>query len=770
MLAVTEIFFFSYSKIQSLPTFYFCIIKVFSLLQITKCNKLCFSFFKKKLQNRVKKKLLQNQVKKKTSKSRYFPLAKMNKNCLFGKSTRKLKEYYSSQNKLAPLFDDVLQAIANCPVRLIRRTNNINNEEDEKCPNTMDYSLIYTEQKTTELEDIWKFGKKKEKNDEEDRWEDRDTEDEDEKERYFWIGIEEDGEKREKEEKIRHINIHGEAKTGKSILVQKISYLWAKKQLWNDRFQLLLQIPLRKIANIFGKRMDKNDDNIEDQWLKIMKELNIPQWNTDDTKSVINARDRLLLVLDGFDEIANELDTKPGLKQWLQHCIANSNYSILMTSRPNAICSYLNNKLRRFDIVGFQRRDIQNYVYGYFQSITDNDNNMQADALIKTLKNNPNLQLLSHTPLCLRLFCYLARQEMDERKEEQMKVFDELNNIPVSKLYEKLLECYMKWNWIKSNKTNKQNMFNTFKMEIDYLSQLAWEGLKCGQIDISCEIQERVLHSIQMKYPRKCTTNTSHWSQIYAFGFLQGQGSMNSSHPINSVYFPHLTFQEWLAAYYLVQCLYEPVESDNHKQVCSILINEQLNSKYSMMIPFMAGILYHNIENKKDTSGSGLLHFWKLLHSPSLCQLSPIHQMILSVCCLDACKADIDSSFLQSQIKNYHKTVINSFKSFLINWINFNKDKDNQLKLVENTLKEGKNSKLVTRLRYLNVSSQTSKMVIKYCQQGFQDKDNPIRKIYMNTFESIALKTQIDNIFKILLDGLHNKNKYIHTKCAKLIE
>ncbi|ETO02657.1 hypothetical protein RFI_34761, partial [Reticulomyxa filosa] len=87
----------------------------------------------------------------------------------------------------------------------------------------------------------------------------------------------------------------------------------------------------------------------------------------------------------------------------------------------------------------------------------------------------------------------------------------------------------------------------------------------------------------------------------------------------------------------------------------------------------MAGILYSNTENGKDPSGSGLLYFWKLLHS-SPPQLIPIHQMMFFLRCLDACKADTESSFLSSQLQDCHKALIHSFKSWLIAWINFDKN------------------------------------------------------------------------------------------------
>ncbi|ETO00093.1 hypothetical protein RFI_37366, partial [Reticulomyxa filosa] len=44
--------------------------------------------------------------------------------------------------------------------------------------------------------------------------------------------------------------------------------------------------------------------------------------------------------------------------------------------------------------------------------------------------------------------------------------------------------------------------------------------------------------------------------------------------------------------------------------------------------------------------------------------------------CLDACKSDTDSSFLSSQLRICHKSLVHSFKSLIIFWIHFDKDKD----------------------------------------------------------------------------------------------
>ncbi|ETO02068.1 hypothetical protein RFI_35368, partial [Reticulomyxa filosa] len=125
-------------------------------------------------------------------------------------SKQKLIRYYQSQNKLAPLFDDPEQSIDTCYIRLALLTKQqfqqqkdkmINNQEkekseedekyddyeedekykkeNEKWPNSLDYSLIYGSQtENIELQDIW--------NDQQSKL------------------------------KVRHISIRGEAGSGKS--------------------------------------------------------------------------------------------------------------------------------------------------------------------------------------------------------------------------------------------------------------------------------------------------------------------------------------------------------------------------------------------------------------------------------------------------------------------------------------------------------------------------------------------------------------------------
>ncbi|ETO07951.1 hypothetical protein RFI_29441 [Reticulomyxa filosa] len=128
-----------------------------------------------------------------------------------------LKDYYTSQ------------ALDDCYVRLVlltqqqfqERKDKMSNKNDEKkkekseiyqeWPQKSIYEkqiLSHEEQKTIELEDIWKMEKSKKKEDIEDK------------------KLEEKEEKEEKSElELHHISIHEEAETEKSVLAQRMACL-----------------------------------------------------------------------------------------------------------------------------------------------------------------------------------------------------------------------------------------------------------------------------------------------------------------------------------------------------------------------------------------------------------------------------------------------------------------------------------------------------------------------------------------------------------------
>ncbi|ETN99148.1 hypothetical protein RFI_38333, partial [Reticulomyxa filosa] len=150
-------------------------------------------------------------------------------------------------------------------------------------------------------------------------------------------------------------------------------------------------------------------------------------------------------------------------------------------------------------------------------------------------------------------------------------------------------------------------------------------------------------------------------------------------------------------------------------------------------------------------SDSSTLNKTKLLHS-SPPQIVPIHQMMLFMHCLDACKADTDSSFLSSQLRTCHKLLVDSFKPWLISWIHFDKDENYAYVMFDGVMKSHlpnfqyvlhhpdihlciidqiqtqfnifNDERLVKDrlelLQYLCISTETSDVVVQCCKQVFK--------------------------------------------------
>ncbi|ETN99732.1 hypothetical protein RFI_37736 [Reticulomyxa filosa] len=199
-------------------------------------------------------------------------------------------------------------------------------------------------------------------------------------------------------------------------------------------------------------------------------------------------------------------------------------------------------------------------------------------------------------------------------------------------------------------------------------------------------------------------------------------------------------------------------------------------------------LLYNNTISNKDPSGSGLLYFWKLLHS-SQPQIVPIHQMMLFM----HCKADTDSSFLSSQLRTCHKSLAHSFKPWIISWIHFNKDKDYAYDYIFRVIDRPLNKMMKSHLpnfQYILHHPDIHLYIIdqiKIIQTQFNTLDDKIlindrlnllqyflfqqklqmllsnRDIWMcaNLNEQ-----QLDDVIEFFMDRLVDKDKDIHEECA----
>ncbi|ETO21871.1 hypothetical protein RFI_15332, partial [Reticulomyxa filosa] len=80
------------------------------------------------------------------------------------------------------------------------------------------------------------------------------------------------------------------------------------QDIWNDK-QNGSKVRHISIRGKAGSGKNESSEDIENHWSKILNTLHIPQWDTNDAKHIMHSMNGLLL-LDGFAEIANEIEKK----------------------------------------------------------------------------------------------------------------------------------------------------------------------------------------------------------------------------------------------------------------------------------------------------------------------------------------------------------------------------------------------------------------------------------------------------------------------------
>ena len=110
----------------------------------------------------------------------------------------------------------------------------------------------------------------------------------------------------------------------------------------------------------------------------------------------------------------------------------------------------------------------------------------------------------------------------------------------------------------------------------------------------------------------------------------------------------------------LVEGLYASVQSHQHQTACKLLKSKKYEPAYSKVLPLTAGLLYKKYTDGEDAEAYGLHVFWHhVLSDPR--ELVGIHQVVLNMCCMEACDAD-DKGVLAK----LHKPILNDITSWTL--------------------------------------------------------------------------------------------------------
>ncbi len=373
--------------------------------------------------------------------------------------------------------------------------------------------------------------------------------------------------------------IEGSPGIGKTTFCLKVANDWANKTNGNEfpfpKFELVL---LLKCRDIDGEIMEA-----------VMEQLlpeDIDEKNRDELMDYIKDvknQEKILIVLDGLDELPQK--SKVHVDKLLKRRILPFCYVLATCRQERGISARTDFE---FDVLwqieGFTEENSFEYIRKHFKNACP-DQPLNGEKLIREIQENTLLHALCTNPLNLLLLCVVFEDYEGE--------------LPTSrtKLYKIIVRCLLRRYCAKQklkapdddNALDKQ-----FKESILALGELAWN---CLLKDRHSFLEEELIH----------LESVTKGLVARLLGLVFKEASLKRLKPQHEYYFLHKTFQEYLAALYLVHRLQQ--DKGNVFEQFSLAFAD-IVTKYRQVFLFVCGILDKEASILFRQIGEGLKSDW----------------------------------------------------------------------------------------------------------------------------------------------------------------
>ena len=315
-------------------------------------------------------------------------------------------------------------------------------------------------------------------------------------------------------EPCMHILLRGNAGSGKTTLVSRLSYKWATLGSDDDykyleMFDLLITLDVRKFK-------------VEQTLEQAIKSQLLPGVSEETIAEVLSELGpKCLFLIDGYDEMSEQ--SWENENQVLDSPLLDDSF-VIITSRPYVVdkfCQKYQRKCVHVQVKGFSESQVHEYVKRFFK--VQNKTSL-AESLSRRIKNAPLLRSLSTSPILLLMLCHLW---LDKESEDLPESFTEI--------YVEAIE-YLNKHWQESCIREKDEV-------LEELGKVALDNLLKGNLTFGTR-----------GLSKECITNACKIGLVYSEEMDRHRTCLT---------FIHKTFHEFCAAKYLVSLLERDVSRFN---------------------------------------------------------------------------------------------------------------------------------------------------------------------------------------------------------------
>ena len=411
-------------------------------------------------------------------------------------------------------------------------------------------------------------------------------------------------------ENPRVVLLEGKPGLGKTVSCQKVTLDWSNGGTsgFLASFEILLKIKCRELKSADIK------EAIADQLLPLDVSQEV---KTALFRYIQDNQTRVLLVLDGLDELKEGIDLSPLIEgRRLPGCY------VLSTSRDNPESRHKFDTL--FQIIGFTEQNAKSFICKYYGKDEE-----KAKVLLQKIDDSSGqdgaiIRDLISSPLNTCLLCAIS---------------DETNGqLPptMTQLYKEITFCVLTRYYKKKEEEPPVDPMATHKKELAALGRLALKG-----------IENERLHFNEDAFRAE-----SRVTDILEFGFLSKEPSSSRIRPCPSYQFLHKTYQEFFAAY----CFYEELLTGN----LSCLGESLHHNKFKQVTLFLVGLLSENPEAKYVVASLMSTITQSLYQSTASQSDSVICDAFLYICSLfhECVSAELQQAMCDAVVLNFEWTEL----------------------------------------------------------------------------------------------------------------